>query len=71
MTAHLTVTMWRKKNDLSTMRPMMIRTGNLCRFTVLAVATGTGCIYNLTEVVVSESSQAKAVGTTISEINQK
>lgn len=36
---------------LSTTRLMMSGTGNLCSFTVLAVATGTSCIYNLSKVV--------------------
>lgn len=48
----------------------MIGTGNLCSFTVLAVATGTSCIYNLSKVVAREKSEAKPVVTTTSEITK-
>lgn len=46
---------------------MLIRTGNLCNFSALSVATGTSCIYCLSKVVEKEMHELKLVVTTISE----
>ena len=52
-------------------RLMIIRTGNLCDFTALAVATGTSCIYNLSKVAEGEKRmRLQPVVTTVSEITK-
>lgn len=52
-------------------RLMIIRTGNLCNFTALAVATGTSSIYNLSKVAEREKRmKLQPVVTTVIEITK-